>query len=61
MAIKTVDREVQSSRGGFQMIRFKYYDTKTRRSWWSEWGDLSKKGKNDELKIAKNKSKSKSA
>ena len=55
MTIKTVDREVQSSRGGFQMIRFKYYDTKTRRSWWSESGHLSKKGKNDELKIAKNK------
>tara|TARA_R100000458_G_C8256479_1_gene232552 strand:+ start:1360 stop:1545 length:186 start_codon:yes stop_codon:yes gene_type:complete len=61
MSIKTIDREVQSTRGGFQSIRFKYLDTKTKRTWWGPWGDLSKKGNKEKLKIAKKNSKSKSA
>ena len=51
MAIKKVDQEVQSSRG-FQMIRFKFIDTKTKRTWWGEWGDLSKR---EELKTPQKK------
>ncbi len=60
MTIKAIDRKIVSSPGGFKTMKIKYIDTKSGRTWWTE-GDLSKKGKNDELKIAKNKSKSESA
>lgn len=41
MTIKIIDSEVQRSARGFASKRFKYLDTKTKKTWWGEWGDLS--------------------
>ena len=52
MTIKTTGKKkVVSSRGGFKSWMIEYIDTKTRKTWWDDGGDISKNKNKNKLKV----------